>query len=91
MATTETEQKRIRVRCFGELQIARPDGTNVVPMFLLPRRAALFLYLALRDSSDPVPRDELAEMFWPFEASASAELALDEALFLDGSLRALDE
>lgn len=81
MAVMRADGGRVRVRCFGELQIVRPDGTNVLPMFVLPRRAALFLYLLLTDSQAPIPRRQLAEMFWPFEAPGAAELTLDKSLF----------
>jgi DNA-binding SARP family transcriptional activator len=72
---------RLRLRCFGVLEIARPDGSDVGPIFQLPRRGALFLYLALREPPDPVPRGELAAMFWPFLASGPALYELDRALF----------
>lgn len=81
MASNEKEQGQVRVRCFGELQIVRPDGTHVHPMFMLPRRAALFLYLALADPPRAIPRDELAQMFWPFQSPGAAQHALDKSLF----------
>ncbi|MBI4538125.1 MAG: hypothetical protein HY704_01275 [Gemmatimonadetes bacterium] len=71
----------MRVRCFGELEIVRADGSDVLPIFMLPRRAALFLYLLLSEPPIPIPRRELAEMFWPFQAPGAAERALDESLF----------
>lgn len=77
----ESGEDRIRVRCFGELQLERPDGTRIDPVFMLPRRAALFLYLALGDAPAPTPRAALAAMFWPFLAPGAAERSLDEALF----------
>lgn len=72
---------QVRLRCFGELEVVRPDGTDVAPLFLLPRRAALFLYLALADPPAPKPRAELAEMFWPFLVEGTARHALDQSLF----------
>lgn len=77
----EPGEGRIRVRCFGELQMVRPDGTRIDPVFMLPRRAALFLYLVLGDAPAPLPRGSLAAMFWPFLGPGAAELALNEALF----------
>ena len=81
MAAGEPNEVQVRLRCFGELEIARPDGTDVAPIFVLPRRAALFLYLALADPPAPRPRRELAEMFWPFLVSGTARHTLDQSLF----------
>lgn len=81
MTSNEPEQGKVRVRCFGELQIVRPDGTHIHPMFMLPRRAALFLYLALADPPRAVSRSELVSMFWPFQAPGAAEHALEKSLF----------
>ncbi len=81
MVPSPAEQDRVRLRCFGELEIVRPDGSAVDPIFMLPRRAAVFLYLALLDPPRPVPRPELASMFWPFLTRGSAEHHLDRSLF----------
>ena len=72
---------QVRLRCFGELEVVRLDGTDVMPLFLLPRRAALFLYLALSGPPQPIPRGLLAEMFWPFLVAGTAGHALDQSLF----------
>lgn len=81
MASTQAENARVRVRCFGQLEIVRPDGSGVAPIFMLPRRAAVFLYLALLDPPDPIPRVDLAQMFWPFLAPGTAQHSLDRCLF----------
>lgn len=81
MAAQDPNAVQVRLRCFGELEIARPDGSDVTPIFMLPRRGALFLYLALVDPPAPLPRQTLAEMFWPFLVSGTARHALDQSLF----------
>lgn len=75
------ETLQVRLRCFGELEVVRLDGTDVTPLFLLPRRAALFFYLALADPPQPIPRAILAEMFWPFLVIGTARHTLDQSLF----------
>jgi DNA-binding SARP family transcriptional activator len=81
MDVTPDVGAQVRLRCFGELEIVRPDGTDITPLFLLPRRAALFLYLALADPPQPKSRAALAEMFWPFLVAGTARHALDQSLF----------
>ena len=70
----------IELRTLGALELTSGDGREVEALLRQPKRAALFVYLAVAGSQEFHRRDTLLALFWPELDQIHARGALRQAL-----------
>lgn len=70
----------LRFRTFGTIDLRREDGERLEDLLGQPKRLALLAYLADRQPSGPVRREQILSLLWPDSAPSSARHALSSTL-----------
>lgn len=70
----------IRFQTLGSIDLHREDGERLDQLLDQPKRLALLAYMAARQPSGPVRREQLLSLLWPDSSPTSARQALSTTL-----------
>lgn len=70
----------LRFRTLGTIDLRRAGGERIDSLLQKPKMLALFTYLADRQPTGPVRREELLSLLWPDSGPSSARHALSSML-----------
>jgi DNA-binding SARP family transcriptional activator len=69
-----------RLRVLGQVDLRDPEGREVTPVLVQPKRLALLAYLAITGAAGFQRRDLLLALFWPELSEPRARNALRQAV-----------
>lgn len=70
----------LRFRAFGAIDLHREGGERLEDLLSQPKRLSLLAYLAERQPSGPVRREQILSLLWPESAPSSGRHALSSSL-----------